>query len=114
MRKVLFLDRGGTLIEPPIVDRPADTAEQVRLMPGVIPALLKIKAAGYELVVVTNQARARQRRAIRVPSTTASIDTWPRCSRRKASSSRRASSARTGRRIAARAASPGSGSCATS
>ena len=56
MRKVLFLDRGGTLIEPPIVDRPADTAEQVRLMPGVIPALLKIKAAGYELVVVTNQA----------------------------------------------------------
>src|SRR4030095_1775759 len=56
MRKVLFLDRGGTLIEPPIVDRPADTAEQVRLMPGVIPALLKIRAAGYELVVVTNQA----------------------------------------------------------
>lgn len=56
MRKVLFLDRGGTLLEPPIVGHPADTAEQVRLIPGVIPALLRIKAAGYELVIVTHQA----------------------------------------------------------
>jgi imidazoleglycerol-phosphate dehydratase/histidinol-phosphatase len=56
MRRVLFVDRGGTLIEPPILDRPAETAEQVRLMPGVIPALLRIRGAGYELVVVTNQA----------------------------------------------------------
>ena len=56
MRKVLFLDRGGTLLEPPIVGRPTDTADQVRLVRGVIPALLRIRAAGYELVVVTNQA----------------------------------------------------------
>ena len=51
MRKVLFLDRGGTLLEPPIVGRPAETADQVRLVRGVIPALLRIRAAGYELVV---------------------------------------------------------------
>jgi imidazoleglycerol-phosphate dehydratase/histidinol-phosphatase len=55
MRKVLFLDRGGTLVEEP-ASGVLDSADKVRLEPGVIPALLRAKAAGYELVVVTNQA----------------------------------------------------------
>jgi imidazoleglycerol-phosphate dehydratase/histidinol-phosphatase len=49
---VLFLDRDGTLV----ADRQSleDPVEQP-LVAGVIPALLKLKAAGYELVIVTNQ-----------------------------------------------------------
>jgi imidazoleglycerol-phosphate dehydratase/histidinol-phosphatase len=52
MRKVLFVDRDGTLV----AERKtlADPVEQP-LVAGVIPALLKAKAAGYELVIVTNQ-----------------------------------------------------------
>jgi imidazoleglycerol-phosphate dehydratase/histidinol-phosphatase len=49
MRKVLFVDRDGALVE-----HRESVAEQP-LVAGVIPALLKIQAAGYELVVVTNQ-----------------------------------------------------------
>ena len=54
MRKVLFLDRDGTLIEESSAG-PVATADEVRLVRGVIPALLRARAAGYELVVVTNQ-----------------------------------------------------------
>src|SRR5262245_13692484 len=59
MRKVLFVDRGGTLLELAAPGSKAQyllAAEQVKLVPGVIPALLKIQSAGYEIVVVTNQA----------------------------------------------------------
>jgi imidazoleglycerol-phosphate dehydratase/histidinol-phosphatase len=52
MRKVLFVDRDGTLVENR--RSPAEPLEQP-LVARVIPALLKIQAAGYELVVVTNQ-----------------------------------------------------------
>jgi len=54
MRRVLFLDRDGTLIEDDAGHSP-DSPERVRLVRGVIPALLRFKAAGYELAVVTNQ-----------------------------------------------------------
>jgi imidazoleglycerol-phosphate dehydratase / histidinol-phosphatase len=54
MRKVLFVDRGGTLIEPFAAD-PPKALDRLRLVSGVIPALLKIRSAGYELVIVTNQ-----------------------------------------------------------
>jgi imidazoleglycerol-phosphate dehydratase/histidinol-phosphatase len=54
MRKVLLVDRDGTLIEEPAGGRVLG-AEQVRLVPGVIPALLRIQGAGYELAVVSNQ-----------------------------------------------------------
>lgn len=53
-RKILFLDRDGTLITEP-QDQQVDSIDKFKLEPGVIPALLKLKQAGYELVMVTNQ-----------------------------------------------------------
>jgi imidazoleglycerol-phosphate dehydratase/histidinol-phosphatase len=53
MRKVLFVDCGGTLIVEGT--EPLEAIEQVRLTPGVIPALLRLKSAGYQFVIVTNQ-----------------------------------------------------------
>lgn len=53
-RKLLFVDRDGCLIvEPP--DEQIDDFEKFDLMPGVIAALQRCVAAGYELVMVTNQ-----------------------------------------------------------
>jgi imidazoleglycerol-phosphate dehydratase/histidinol-phosphatase len=54
LRKILFLDRDGTLIvEPP--DQQVDSLAKFRLVDGVIPALLTLRDAGYEFVMVTNQ-----------------------------------------------------------
>ena len=53
-RRILFIDRDGTLIlEPP--DEQIDSLEKLALVPGVIPALLELKNAGYEFVIVSNQ-----------------------------------------------------------
>jgi imidazoleglycerol-phosphate dehydratase/histidinol-phosphatase len=53
-RRILFIDRDGTLIlEPP--DQQIDSLEKLELMPGVIPALLELRQAGYEFVIVSNQ-----------------------------------------------------------
>lgn len=53
-RKILFVDRDGTLIvEPP--DEQIDSFEKLALVDGVIPALRRCVASGYELVMVTNQ-----------------------------------------------------------
>lgn len=54
MKPVLFVDRDGTLIEEP-ADFQVDSYDKLRLFEGVIPALLKLRDAGYEFVVVTNQ-----------------------------------------------------------
>lgn len=51
---VLFVDRDGTIIEEP-PDRQVDSYAKLRLVPGVIPALLALRAAGFDLVMVSNQ-----------------------------------------------------------
>lgn len=53
MNKAVFLDRDGTLMEEVhYCSRPED----VRLFPGTCEALGQLKAAGYLLIVVTNQS----------------------------------------------------------
>jgi imidazoleglycerol-phosphate dehydratase/histidinol-phosphatase len=51
---VLFLDRDGTLIEEP-EDQQVDALGKIRLVPGVIPALLQLAGHGYRFVMVSNQ-----------------------------------------------------------
>jgi D-glycero-D-manno-heptose 1,7-bisphosphate phosphatase len=52
-RPAVFLDRDGTLIED--VGYP-HRPEDLRLLAGVAPALLKLQKLGFVLVVVTNQS----------------------------------------------------------
>ena len=55
MKKVLFIDRDGTLIlEPP--DKQVDSLEKLEYYPGVIVALSRIcQELDYDLIMVTNQ-----------------------------------------------------------
>lgn len=52
--RVLFIDRDGTLIEEPD-DFQVDELSKVRLVEGVIPALIELRSNGYHLVIVSNQ-----------------------------------------------------------
>jgi len=53
-RRILFLDRDGTIIvEPP--DEQIDSLDKLELTEGVIPALLALRDAGYTFVLVSNQ-----------------------------------------------------------
>ncbi len=53
-KKVLFIDRDGTLIQEPL-DQQIDHLEKLQLEPDVIPALLALKQAGYVFVMISNQ-----------------------------------------------------------
>lgn len=53
-RRILFIDRDGTLIEEP-PDEQIDSLEKLALVQDVIPALLRLRDAGYEFVIVSNQ-----------------------------------------------------------
>lgn len=52
--KVLFIDRDGTLIEEPH-DNQVDALDKIRLVRGVVPALLELRDHGYRFVMVSNQ-----------------------------------------------------------
>lgn len=53
-KKLLFLDRDGTLITEP-VDQQIDRLDKFALEPELIPALRRLRDAGYTFVMVTNQ-----------------------------------------------------------
>ena len=55
MKKVLFIDRDGTILEEP-ADEQIDTVEKFRYLPYVISSLSFLrKKTDYEFVMVTNQ-----------------------------------------------------------
>ena len=53
MKRAVFLDRDGTIIEDHAYN---DRADAVVLLPGAGAALARLHAAGYQLVLVTNQS----------------------------------------------------------
>lgn len=55
MKRVLFIDRDGTLVEEPD-DYQIDSIEKVSFLPGIFTSLSRIcKETNFELVMVTNQ-----------------------------------------------------------
>jgi imidazoleglycerol-phosphate dehydratase/histidinol-phosphatase len=56
MKKVLFIDRDGTLIVEPVIDQQVDSFEKLEFLPHAISNLKKINDEfDFELVMVTNQ-----------------------------------------------------------
>jgi len=56
MKKVLFIDRDGTLVIEPPIDYQLDSLEKLTFYPGVFQGLSKIvNELDYEIVMVTNQ-----------------------------------------------------------
>jgi imidazoleglycerol-phosphate dehydratase/histidinol-phosphatase len=54
MTPLLFIDRDGTLIEEP-ADFQIDAFEKLRFVEGAIPALLRLRDAGYQFILISNQ-----------------------------------------------------------
>ena len=57
-RPAVFLDRDGVLNDSVVRDgvpRPPHSVAEFRLLPGVVEACASLRAAGFALVVVTNQ-----------------------------------------------------------
>jgi D-glycero-D-manno-heptose 1,7-bisphosphate phosphatase len=70
MMKAVFLDRDGVINRAVVRDgkpHPPDSIEELEVLPGVPDALLKLRGAGFRLIVVTNQpdvARGTQTREV--------------------------------------------------
>lgn len=66
--RVVFLDRDGVINRAFVEDgvpRPPSGVDDLEILPGVAEAMARLRAAGFRLVVVTNQpdvARGRQTR----------------------------------------------------
>ena len=57
-RRAVFLDRDGVINEPVVREGkpyPPATVEEFRILPGVVEACRQLQAAGFVLVVATNQ-----------------------------------------------------------
>ena len=52
--RILFVDRDGTILEEP-EDFQVDRFEKMRFVEGVLPALKRLREAGWKLVMVSNE-----------------------------------------------------------
>ncbi len=55
MKKVLIIDRDGTIIVEPPIDFQVDSFEKLEFIPGAITALSRIAQLDFELVMASNQ-----------------------------------------------------------
>ena len=53
-RRIAFVDRDGTMVKEPD-DFQVDRLDKIELVPGVIPAMLRLRDAGFGFVMVSNQ-----------------------------------------------------------
>ncbi|MDP7041776.1 MAG: bifunctional histidinol-phosphatase/imidazoleglycerol-phosphate dehydratase, partial [Gammaproteobacteria bacterium] len=53
-KRIAFVDRDGTMIREPD-DNQVDRLDKVELVPGVIPALTRLRDAGFRFIMVSNQ-----------------------------------------------------------
>lgn len=54
-RKVIFVDRDGTIIVEPVEDMQVDSLEKLEFVPGAISALRSLAALDYDMVLASNQ-----------------------------------------------------------
>ncbi len=55
MKKVIFIDRDGTLIVEPSQTKQVNSLKELEFIPRVISSLKQLYNAGYELTIITNQ-----------------------------------------------------------
>ncbi|HBB02345.1 MAG: imidazole glycerol-phosphate dehydratase/histidinol phosphatase, imidazoleglycerol-phosphate dehydratase / histidinol-phosphatase [Candidatus Peregrinibacteria bacterium GW2011_GWF2_38_29] len=53
--KIAFLDRDGALIFEPPDTKQIDSIDKLKILPGVIDGLKKLRDSGYKLVMISNQ-----------------------------------------------------------
>jgi imidazoleglycerol-phosphate dehydratase/histidinol-phosphatase len=57
MKKVLFIDRDGTLIKEPVTDQQVDSFEKLEFLPNVLSNLRKISQETVTPLIFTEKCR---------------------------------------------------------